>query len=96
MLKQGRCNKSLELNGLPYEVYLRLTHMFVPILMDMFHHWFTQRAISSSITKGDITLLKKDGRHVCEDLDDDRPITLLNKELIILALVLANLLQLVI
>ena len=41
-----------------------------------------------------ITLLKKEGRHVREDLDDYRPISLLNTELKIL--VLANRLQLVI
>ena len=43
-----------------------------------------------------ITLLKKDGRHVWEGLDDYRPITLLNTELKILVRVLANRLQLVI
>ena len=64
--------------------------MFVPILMDMFNHWFTQGAISGSITKGVITLLEKGGRHVWEGLDDYRPITLLNTELKILAWVLAN------
>ena len=41
-----------------------------------------------------ITLLWKGGRHVWEDLDDYRPITLLNTELKILAWVLANCLQL--
>ena len=94
MLKQVGRNKLAGLDGLPYEVYLKMLHIFVPILMDMFNHWFTQRAIPGSITKGMITLLKKGGRHVWEDLDDYRPITLLNTE--IMAWVLENRLQLVI
>ena len=36
-LKQVVLNKSTELDSLPYEVYLRLLHMFVPILTDMFN-----------------------------------------------------------
>ena len=84
-LKQVGLNKSPGLDGLPYEVYLRMSHMFVPILTDMFNHWFTQGAIPGSVTKGVITLLKKGGRHVWEGLDDYRPITLLNTELKILA-----------
>ena len=95
-LKQVGHNKSPGLDGLPYEVYLRMSHMFVPILTDMFNHWFAQGAIRGSVTKGVITLLKKGGRHVWEGLDDYRPITLLNTELKILARVLANRLQLVI
>ena len=95
-LKQVGLNKSPGLDGLPYEVYLRMSHMFVPILTDMFKHWFAQGAITGSVTKGVITLLKKGGRHVWEGLDDYRPITLLNTELKILARVLANRLQLVI
>ena len=73
-----------------------MSHMFVPILTDEFNHWFAQGAIPGSITKGAIILLKKGGRHVWEDLDDYRPITLLNTELNILARVLVNRLQLVI
>ena len=95
-LKQVGLNKSPGLDGLPYEVYLRISHMFVPILTDMFNHWFAQGAIPGSVTKGVITLLKKGGRHVWEGLDDYRPITLLNTELKILARVLANRLQRVI
>ena len=95
-LKQVGFNKSPGLDGLPYEVYLRMSHMFVPILTDMFNHWFAQGAIPGSVTKGVITLLKKGGRHVWEGLDDYRPITLLSTELKILAWVLANRLQLVI
>ena len=70
--------------------------MFVPTLTDMFNHWFAQRTIPGSVTKGVIALLKKGGRHVWEGLEYYRPITLLNTELKILAWVLANRLQLVI
>ena len=70
--------------------------MFVPILTDIFNLWFAQGAISGSITKGGMALLKKGGRHVREDSDHYRPITLLNTELKILARVLANCLQFVI
>ena len=60
-LMQVGLNKSSALDGFLYEVHLRLSHMFVPILMDMFNHWFTQGAIPGSVTKGVITLLKKGG-----------------------------------
>ena len=50
-LKQVGLNKSPGLDGLPNEVYLRMSHMFVPILTDMFNHWFAQGAISGSVTK---------------------------------------------
>ena len=96
-LKQVGLNKSPGLDGLPYEVYLRMSHTFVPILMDVFNHWFAQGVIPGCVTKGVITLLKKGGQHVGEGgLDDYRPITLLNTELKILARVLANRLQRVI
>ena len=95
-LKQVGLNKSPGLNGLPYEVYLRMSHMFAPFLKDVFNHWLARGAIPGSITKGVITLLKKEGRHVRGDLDGYRPITLLNTELKILARVLSNRLQLVI
>ena len=60
-LKQVGLNKSPGLDGLPCEVYLRLPHMFVPILTDMFNHWFAPGAIPGSVTKGVITLLKVTG-----------------------------------
>ena len=75
-LKQVGPNKSSGLDGLPYEVYLRLPH-FLPIPTDVFNHWFAQGAIPSSVTKSVITLLKKGDRHVWEDLDDYRPKILL-------------------
>ena len=79
-LKQVGLNKSPGLDGLPYEVYLRLPHMFGPILTDMFNHWFAQGAIPGSVTQGVITLLKKGSKHVWEGLDEHRPITLFNKD----------------
>ena len=69
-LKQVGLNKSPGLDGLLYEVYLRMSHMFVPILTDMFNHWIAQGAIPGSVTKGVITLLKKGGRHVWEARTD--------------------------
>ena len=63
-LKQVGLNRSPGLDCLPYEVDLRMSHMFVPILTDMFNYWFAQGAIPGSVTKGVITLLKKGGRHV--------------------------------
>ena len=94
-LKQVGLNKSPGLDGLLYEVYLRLSHMFVPILTDMFNHWFAQGAIPGSITKGVVTLLKKGNKHVWRgDLDDYRPMTLLNTELKILARVISDLIGL--
>ena len=41
VLKQVSLNKSPGLYGLPYKVYLKLPDMFVPILTDVFNHWFT-------------------------------------------------------
>ena len=78
-LKQVSLSKSPGLDSLPYEVYLRMSHVFKPIMTDMFNHCFAQGAIPGSITKSVITLLKKGSRHVWEDLDDYRPITLLNR-----------------
>ena len=88
-LKQVGLNKSPGLDGLPYEVYLKLPYIFVPILTGMFNYWFAQGANHDSVTKSVITL-KKGGRHVREGLDDYRPITLLKTELKIWVRVLAN------
>ena len=64
VLKQVGLSKLPGRDDLPYEVYLRLPHMFVPILTDVFNHWFAQGAIPGSVTKGVITLLKKGAKHV--------------------------------
>ena len=77
-------------------MYLRLPHIFVPVLTDMSNQGFAKEAISDCVTEGVITLLKKVGRHIWKDLDDYRPISLLNAELKILVRVLANRFQFVI
>ena len=59
VLKQVGLNKSPGLDSFPYEVYLMLPHMFVPVLTDMFNHWFAQGAISGSVTKGVGTWLRR-------------------------------------
>ena len=87
-------NKSPGLDGLPYELYLRLSHLFVPILTDVFNHWFAQGSIPGQVSRGLITLLQKKDTQGGE-LDDYRPITLLNTEFKILARVLANRLRVV-
>ena len=89
VLRQVGLNKLLELDGFLY-MFLRLLHMLVPILTDVFNHWFIQGAIPSCITKGMITLLKKGSMHIWEKLDDYKPITLLNILLKIYAWLLAN------
>ena len=66
-MKQVGLNMSTGLDGLPLEVYLRMSHIFAPILTDMFNHWVALGSIPGSITKGVIILLKKGGKHVWED-----------------------------
>ena len=54
-LKQVGLNKSPGMYGLPYEMYLGISHMFVPILTDVFNHCLAQGTILGSVTKGVIT-----------------------------------------
>ena len=51
-LKQVGLNKSPGLDSLPYEVYLRMSHMFVPILMDMFNHCSPREPSLVALPKG--------------------------------------------
>ena len=88
-LRQVKPGKAPGLDGLPYELYLRQSHLFVPILTGLYNHWFSLGHIPDQVTKGVITLVKKKGK-TGEGVDDYRPITLLNTELKILAKILAN------
>lgn len=64
-LKQVSCNKS---------------SMFILFLTDVFNHWFDEGSIPGQVTKGVIILLRMRNRHSREELDDYRPITLVNRE----------------
>ena len=63
-LEQVGLNELLGIDGLPYEVYLRLLHMSGPILTDVFINWFHHGAIPCSVTEGVITLSRKWDKHV--------------------------------
>ena len=54
-LKHVNRNRLPGLDGLHYEVYLRLSHMFVPILMNVFNNWFAHEAVPIGLTKRVIT-----------------------------------------
>ena len=88
-MRQCKPGKAPGLDGLPYELYLRWSHLFVPILTRLYNHWFTLGHIPSQVTKGVISLMRKKDT-TGKLMKDWRPITLLNTELKILAKVLTN------
>ena len=57
-LKLVRLDKSSEIYGLPYEVYLRLSHMFVPLLATIYNNWMRQSSIPRRFTRGIVKLLR--------------------------------------
>ena len=93
-LKRVGLNKSPGIDGLPYEVYLRLSHIFVPLLTVLFNSWFRNGSIPKYFTMGVIKLVRK-SKDGGDGLGNFRPLTMLNAELKILAKILANRLQLV-
>ncbi|CAE1178594.1 unnamed protein product [Acanthosepion pharaonis] len=93
-LKQVGLDKSPGLDGLPYEVYLRLSPIFVPLLQLIYNHWMRQGSLPRRFTRGVIKLLRKD-KNGGDGLGNFRPLTMLNTDLKILAKILANRLQLV-
>ena len=45
-LKSVGLDKFPLVDGLPHEVYLRLSHMFVPLLATIYNNWMRQGSIS--------------------------------------------------
>ena len=85
-------DKSPGLDGLPYEVYLKLSHMFVPLLASIYNNWMKQGSISRRFTRGIVKLLRMN-THGGDGISNFRPLTMLNTDLKILAMILANCLQ---
>ena len=60
-------------------MYFKLVHMFMPILTDVFNHWFAHLTLP-----GHITFLKRNVWHFLKGLYDFRYITLFSTELKVL------------
>ena len=91
-LKSVGLDKSPRIDGLPYEVYLRLSHMFVPLLATIYDNWMRQGSIPRRFTRGIVKLLRKN-KHGGDGISNFRPLAMLNTNLKILAKILANRLQ---
>ena len=91
-LKSVGLDKSPGNDGLPYKVYLRLSHMFVPLLATTYDNWMRQGTIPRHFTRGIVKLLHKN-KHGGDGISNFRPLTMLNTDLKILAKILANCLQ---
>ena len=58
-MKSIGLDKSPGIDGLPYEVYLRLSHMFAPLLATIFNNWMRQGSIPKRFTRFIVNLLRK-------------------------------------
>ena len=91
-LKSVGLDKSPGIDGLPYEVYLRLSHMFVPLLATIHNNWMRQGSIPRRFTRGKMKLQRKN-KHGRDGISNFCPLKMLNTDLKILAKILANRLQ---
>ena len=91
-LKSVGLDKSPGIDGLHYEVYLRLSHKFVPLLATIYNNWMRQGTIPRRFTRGIVKLLRKN-KHGGDEISNFRPLTMLNTDLKILVKILANRLQ---
>ena len=91
-LKSVGLDKFPGIDGLPYEVYLRLSYKFVPLLATIYNNWMRQSSITRRFTRDIAKLLRKD-EHGGDGISNFRPLTMLNTDLKILAKILADRLQ---
>ena len=78
--------------GFPYEVYLRLWHKFLPLLVTVYNNWIKRGSILQRFTRSIVKFLRK-CKHGRDGISKFRPLTILNTDLKILAKILADLLQ---
>ena len=78
-LKSVGLDKSPRIDSLPYEVYLRLSHMFVPLLATIYNNWMRQGTIPRRFTRGIVKLLRKN-KHGGDGISNFRPLMMLNTD----------------
>ena len=83
-LKSVGLDKSPGIDDLPYEVFLRWSHMFVLLLATIYNNWMRQGTIPRRFTRGIVKLLRKN-KHGGDGISNFRPLTMLNTDLNILA-----------
>ena len=91
-LKSVGLNKSPGIDGLPYEVYLRQSHMSLFLLATIFDNWMRQGFIPRRFTR-DIMKLQRKDKHGGYGISNFCPLTMVNTDLKILAKILADCLQ---
>ena len=57
-MKSAGLDKSPGIDSLPYEVFLRLSHMFVPLLATIYNNWMRQGSIPRRFTRGIVKLIR--------------------------------------
>ena len=91
-LKTAEKDKYPRIDVLPCEVYLRLSHMFVSLLATIYDNWMKQGTIPQRFTRVIVKFLRKD-KHGEDQISNFRPLTMLNTDLKILTMILADRLQ---
>lgn len=86
--KAGWPGQNSKIRCYPYEMYLRQSPFFVPLLILVYNNWMKQGSIPQRLPSGMIKLLRKNNKYR-ENNVRYRPLTMLNTVLKILAKVLA-------
>ena len=94
-MRHARRGSSPGHDGLPYEFYVAHADTVLPVLLRVFNTVFTSASTSSPLARllnGVVCLIPKPGKSL-DDLENMRPITLLNADVKLVMLVMSNRLQ---